>query len=351
MRSEKKNHNKKMPKSSNPELNATLNNIEKLLSKIEAGVGIKYIEYIGYAHSLKKITKEFKVLYCKVIISVLVCEYSLDLLPSQLYLNTWASAAKLSKALSNLYALDNPKFKKSLETLGYKTISNLKNLISTGLTTIENEKKVKINLLSKIYCMINTTSFELALSAFRNISDSCIYSYIFPSFTSNTKPYLPQYMDKSFTLVLDLDETLAHVNEGKVFIRPGALEFIKEMSLCYELVLFTAAKPAYADLVMSQLDPEGIIKLRLYRNHATCLNGLYIKNLEDLGRDLNKVFIVDNLQHSFTFQPNNGICIKTWTRDPNDCKLLDLAVGLKNIFDTGIQNVSEATEVLNKICA
>lgn len=60
-----------------------------------------------------------------------------------------------------------------------------------------------------------------------------------------------------YTLVLDLDETLIHLeceedgeedeeqNEDSVYylIRPGAIRFINELSKYYEIVIFTAAMP------------------------------------------------------------------------------------------------------------
>ncbi len=70
--------------------------------------------------------------------------------------------------------------------------------------------------------------------------------------TSEEPPFLPT-ASKPFTLVLDLDETLIHyidVGEGSFLIRPGAREFLAEMSKHFEIVIFTAAMQDYADWVL-----------------------------------------------------------------------------------------------------
>ena len=96
-----------------------------------------------------------------------------------------------------------------------------------------------------------------------------------------TTPYLPpidtEMIDESevYTLVLDLDETLIHYECDEIdgdyyLIRPGAIKFLKEMALYYEIVIFTAAMPEYADKILDNLDASGfMIKHRLYRQHTT----------------------------------------------------------------------------------
>lgn len=92
-----------------------------------------------------------------------------------------------------------------------------------------------------------------------------------------TIPYLPPIdttlIDESdcYTLVLDLDETLIHYEcddqDGDYYlIRPGAIHFLKELAMYYEIVIFTAAMPEYADKILDNLDVNGfLIKHRLYR--------------------------------------------------------------------------------------
>lgn len=58
-------------------------------------------------------------------------------------------------------------------------------------------------------------------------------------------PFLPKQTRPSYTLVLDLDETLVHFfytpSGGTFLVRPHAMQFLKNLSSLYEIVIFTAA--------------------------------------------------------------------------------------------------------------
>jgi len=166
-------------------------------------------------------------------------------------------------------------------------------------------------------------------------------------------PYLPplvgEAINTTYTLVLDLDETLVHYyeteTEGHVLVRPGTEEFLQEMSEFYEVVVFTAAMQDYADWVLNQIDPKGCVKYRLYRQHAIKSEKCYIKDLTRIGRDLKKIIIVDNMGDNFQLQQENGILIKSWVDDAQDSALLELAPLLKEIARKKVDDVRDA---LNK---
>ena len=124
------------------------------------------------------------------------------------------------------------------------------------------------------------------------------------------KPISPKY---KYTLVLDLDETLVHYisdnDSAYIQIRPGAEEFIKELSEYYEIIIFTAALQTYADLVIDGIDPDGLISDRLYRQHTVSVGNANIKNLEKIGRNIKHVIIIDNFMENFSLQPENGLNI------------------------------------------
>ena len=128
-----------------------------------------------------------------------------------------------------------------------------------------------------------------------------------------------------YTLVLDLDETLIHYECDEIdgdyyLIRPGAIKFLKEMALYYEIVIFTAAMPEYADKILDNLDASGfMIKHRLYRQHTTPNEDYAIKDLNLLGRRLEHTIIVDNLAENFMgTTPENGIWVESWYDDMQD---------------------------------
>ena len=159
-------------------------------------------------------------------------------------------------------------------------------------------------------------------------------------FINVPSPYLdklpPEIENSTYTLVLDLDETLVHFfytpSGGTFLVRPYCLQFLEEMSKIFEIVIFTAALKDYADSILDILDPnKRLINYRLYRQH-TSINGItFCKDLSRIGRNLGKTLIVDNLADNFKLQPNNGIHIWTWIDDMKDTQLNDLGKILKDL--------------------
>ena len=115
---------------------------------------------------------------------------------------------------------------------------------------------------------------------------------------------LPEIDNKRFqyTLVLDLDETLVHFEaaERKFKIRPYCITFLQTLSELFEIVIFTAASQDYADWILDVLDPKkDYIQHRLYRQHTQYDDGVYVKDLNILGRDLKRTIIIDNIRENF----------------------------------------------------
>ena len=159
-------------------------------------------------------------------------------------------------------------------------------------------------------------------------------------------PFLDKPTTKPFTLVLDLDETLitCRLDErGRyiLFQRPYLYMFLKELKNLYEIILFTAGTQEYADPILNIIEKdETFFEKRLYRQHSIIIGNLFVKDLNMLGRNLNKVIIVDNMPQNFRLQKENGIFIRSFCGDNNDTALRDLLpilIGIGNNKDNDVR--------------
>ena len=191
-----------------------------------------------------------------------------------------------------------------------------------------------------------------------------------PEFLSSNKMYskicyLPKinYNKYKYTLVLDLDETLAHVtnqnNKNKIILRPYLHEFLRTMKHYYELVLFSFGTKEYVDPIVNIIEKnEKFFEYKLYRQHATLYKNEFIKDLSKLGRDLNRVIIVDNLRRVFKLQKENGICIKSFYGDTEEDGTIlkdltnileDIRYDLDDTDDVRISINKKEQEIISKI--
>ena len=149
------------------------------------------------------------------------------------------------------------------------------------------------------------------------------------------EPYLKEKNKKNYSLVLDLDETLIHFKlnanekgEGILKLRPGIFTFLDKISEFYEIILFTESSEDYIKLMLMAFNNEKnkqYFDFILNRKHALIEGNDFIKDLNRLGRPLNKTIIIDNLQQNFKLQKENGIMIKPfWGEDNEDTALFAL---------------------------
>ena len=171
--------------------------------------------------------------------------------------------------------------------------------------------------------------------------------------------------NKKKTLVLDLDETLVHSGFNKfnrksdivlninidgrnhtiyVLKRPYVDQFLKEISKYFEVFIFTASISQYATPLLDKLDKEKIFNGRLFREHCIYNSGLYLKDLNQIGKDLKDVIIIDNNPASYALNQENGIPILTWYDNLNDNELIKLIPLLKYLA-----NVDDVRTVIKEI--
>ena len=222
------------------------------------------------------------------------------------------------------------------------------------------EKNTNISLIQKIKTNTNfiINNINLILTNIKSYNDECL-KYLFKSinkislqeifhyfftyilFTTNFKssiigqviiknniiignnniiPYIKTKKIKKYSLVLDLEETLLHFKEENknnkewyVDIRPGTLKFLDDISEYYELIVFNEGEKKFTDFLIDSLEQNKIyFEHRFYREHIIIDNNDIVKDLVRIGRDLDKILIVDNMKQNFKFQKNNGILIKSF---------------------------------------
>ena len=170
-------------------------------------------------------------------------------------------------------------------------------------------------------------------------------------------PYLsfPKPSEKKLTLVLDLDETLIHFPDDKMDnfeeeinyslkIRPFASELLEKLHPHYELIIYTAANQDYADMIIDKFDKKKLISHRLYRQHLTLHNDRLIKDLSKLGRDLDKIIILDDTPENFILQKRNGIYLKPWRGEKSDKCLLWISSVFLNFVVLDCKDIRDVLE-------
>ncbi|OMJ88039.1 hypothetical protein SteCoe_10110 [Stentor coeruleus] len=170
------------------------------------------------------------------------------------------------------------------------------------------------------------------------------------------------------TIIFDLDETLVHCCEdittsnptvilpvvfptgetvqAGINIRPYALECLREVNKEFEVFVFTASHPCYANVVLDYLDPNReLIHQRFFRDSCINMGGVFIKDLRIFAnRNLKDLIIVDNAAYSFAYQLDNGIPIVSWHDDPHDKELYNLMDYVKALAAVeDIRDVNEQT--------
>ena len=119
-------------------------------------------------------------------------------------------------------------------------------------------------------------------------------------------------------LCLDLDETLVHScdyvvnpNETSILkflkVRNGVEQFLEEMHILYELVVFTSATKEYAKAVVQFIDTKKYISRVFNREHCRIINKYAVKDLSVVSNDLRRFILLDNSIVSFSMQLSNGI--------------------------------------------
>jgi len=135
-------------------------------------------------------------------------------------------------------------------------------------------------------------------------------------------PNVPHDIPVPHTLVLDLENTLVSSSWDRKrgwrhAKRPGVDKFLLDMAQYYEIVLYSPSIDGIADPVVNELDKQGCIMHRIYRDGTYYHNGVHVKDLSKLNRNINRMIVIDDDLAEVQFHPENVVRVKPYT-DPTD---------------------------------
>ncbi|XP_071081239.1 mitochondrial import inner membrane translocase subunit TIM50-like [Haliotis cracherodii] len=158
------------------------------------------------------------------------------------------------------------------------------------------------------------------------------------------------YVQPPYTLVLEMTGVLVHPDwtygTGWRFKkRPGIEYFLQQVGPpMFEIVIYTSEQGMTADPLINNLDPNGFVMYRLYRDATRYLNGHHVKDLSCLNRDLSKVIVIDWNNRSYQLNPANAFPIKKWSGSDEDRDLIDLAHFLRALASSGVEDIRPVME-------
>ena len=301
---------------------------------------------------------------------MIICEYILTKISPENTDNIWV--LKLQEIVKNSKFSQSKEMKTNNQTTYHiqkilnntnKIIKKIKSLLLNYQTESSSLlKNYILNLPNKTYSEINNF-FRSQILRIDNYEGSLVPPSYFKKnrdFTPLPAPYLQYKTTKPYTLILDLDETLVSFQikskkEGTLRARPFLFAFLEEMGHYYELVVWTSATEAYANSLIDAIEyDKQYFDFILFREHAIIIGDEFVKDLNRVGRGLDKIIIVDDMPQNFRLQKQNGITIKPFFGDDyKDTALYDLLPILKHIAEEGndvrIELAKYREEIVKKI--
>ena len=127
------------------------------------------------------------------------------------------------------------------------------------------------------------------------------------------------------------------------------------MKKYFEVIVFSLYPQKIGDYLIDTLEKkEKYFDYRFFIQHSIVIENEFVKDLQRIGRQIDKMIIVDNLPQNYKLQKKNGINIKSyWEEDYNDVALGELSLILINIIQNGedVRNGIEKyrNEIIGKV--
>ena len=124
-------------------------------------------------------------------------------------------------------------------------------------------------------------------------------------------PYIQTPSNKKYTLILDLNKTLAFYNkDNEPSFRNGLFSFLSMIKPYYELISFSCEPNDITDKIIKEIESQKkYFDYNFNREHSILYENTLVKDISLIGRDMSKIIIVDDDENCFKLNKENGIKI------------------------------------------
>ena len=160
---------------------------------------------------------------------------------------------------------------------------------------------------------------------------------------NNNKYYLSSVRQRcKYTIMINLDETLLYNDNNKIILRPNLFNFLSKIKIMYEIIAFSFDTKSNIDKALELIENKSkYFDYILYSDQLTInYNEKLIKDIDNLGRDLKNIIVIDSKIHIHKKYKNNLILIKGFFGDiSKDINLLKiLGYILQNIKNDNFED-------------
>ena len=169
-------------------------------------------------------------------------------------------------------------------------------------------------------------------------------------------PYIIEPPSKKYSLVLNINKTLAFYDKGNITLRSGLLSFLSMVKPYYELISFSSEPDNITKSIIKEIElKEKVFDFNFGREHCILYDNILVKDISLIGRDIKNIIIVDHDENCFKLNEENGIKISKFEgNNKTDNALFELKKILiliykRNYNDLRIALKEYENEIKNKI--
>ena len=169
-------------------------------------------------------------------------------------------------------------------------------------------------------------------------------------------PYIKTPTEKKYTLILDLNKTLAFYNKNNISLRSGLFSFLSMIKPYYELISFSCESNDISEAILKGIESEKkYFDYNFTREHSILYENTLVKDISLIGRDISKIIIVDDDENCFKLNKENGIKIAAFDGNNNlenvlfELKKILILIYRKNYDDVRIAIKEFENDIKSKI--